>query len=172
LTDVTPQDFDFDAWLDGAERPARSVTVYQRAGLIAELGALEDRILAADDEAESQERGLSEQSESQRLTAEYQRLAQQFHASALVIKVQGHDEEEKREIARANKDNEDVAYVVLADAIQSPRVTPEQVKRLAAKVGEVQFGQILGAYHKACTELPSVSADFLPKRSTQGAGGE
>jgi hypothetical protein len=169
---VSPQDFDFDAWLDGAERPARSVTVYQKAGLIADLDALESKILAAEDEGESQERGLSEQSESHRLTAEYQRLAQQFHASALTIKVQGHDEEEKRNLARANKDNEDVAYVVLADAIQFPKVTPEQVKRLASKIGEVQFSQILGAYHKACTELPSVSADFLPKRSTPDDGGE
>jgi hypothetical protein len=169
---VTPQDFDFDAWLDGAERPQRAVTVYQKAGLIAELDALEDQILAADDEGESQERGLSEQSESQRLTAEYQRLAQQFHASALTIKVQGHDEEEKRNLAAANKGNEDIAYIVLADAIKFPSVTAEQVKRLAAKIGEVQFAQILTAYHQASTELPAVSADFLLKRSTPDDGGE
>jgi len=40
MTDVSPQDFDFDAWLDGADKPQRSVIVYQKAGLIADLDVL------------------------------------------------------------------------------------------------------------------------------------
>jgi len=166
----TPQDFDFDAWLEGAERPERAVTVYQKAGLIADLDALEARILAADDDEDVD--GPSMGGGVAKLRAEYQKLAKQFHDSALTIRIQGHDEAEKREIAVANKGSEDIAYIVLADAVQYPRATPEQLKRLAKKIGEVQFSQILTAYHEACTEFPTVSADFLPKHSSRDDGGE
>jgi hypothetical protein len=166
----TPQDFDFDKWLDDAERPQRSVTVYQKSGLIADLDALEARILAAEDDEDVD--GPSMAGGPAKLRAEYQKLAKQFHDSALTIRVQGHDDEEKRQFAIANKGDADLVYIVLADAIQSPKATPAQLKRLAEKVGEVQFGQILTAYHQASTEIPTVSADFLPKPSTQDDGGE
>lgn len=170
---TTPQDFDFDAWLDGAERPQRSVTVYQRAGLIADLDALEARILAADEDGEDVD-GPSMGGGVGKLRAEYAKLAKQFHDSALTVRVQGHDEDEKRELAKANPELQagGLGYVVLADAIQSPTATPEQLRRLAKKIGEAQFNQILSAYHQACTEIPSVSADFLPKPSSRGDGGE
>ncbi len=173
----TPQDFDLDAWIADAERPARSVTVYQKAGLIADLDALAERIQNADDaESEEQvyERGLTEQNESQRLRAEYQKLAQKFHDSALVIKLEGRTDAEKNEITKANPGltGTQLGYVVIADAIQSPKVTPAQLEKLADKVGELQFGQILGMFHQASTELPTVSADFLPKSPTRDDGGE
>jgi hypothetical protein len=166
----TPQDFDFDAWLEGAERPERAVTVYQKAGLIADLDRLAEQINNADEDEDVD--GPSMGGGVGKLRAEYQKLAKQFHDSALTIRVQGHDEDEKREIAQANKGDEDIAYIVLADAIQSPRATPEQLKKLAKKIGEVQFSQILTAYHQASTEIPTVSADFLPRRSTPDDGGE
>ena len=168
----TPQNFDFDAWLEGAERPVRAVTVYQKAGLIGNLDALESRILAADDDQDVD--GPSMAGGVTRLRAEYQRLAQQFHDSALTIKVQGHDEIEKAEIARANPGltPHDLGYIILADAITEPKITPEQLKRLAKKVGDAQFDQIPAAYHKASKEIPAVSADFLPQPSTSGDGGE
>jgi len=166
----TPQDFDFDAWLEGAERPERAVTVYQKAGLIADLDRLAEQINNADETEDVD--GPSMGGGVGKLRAEYAKLAKQFHDSALTIRVQGHDEAEKREIAVANKGDEDIAYIVLADAIRSPRATPEQIKRLAKKIGEVQFAQILTAYHQASTEIPVVSADFLPKPSTRGDGGE
>ena len=165
---TTPQDFDFDAWLDGADRPERAVTVYQKASLIADLDALEARILAADDEEDAD--GPSMAGGPAKLRAEYQRLAQQFHDSALTIRVQGHSDEEKREFLTDNP--EGVVYRVLADAITTPTVTSDQVKRLEKKLGPAQFGLILQAYQKASTEIPAVSADFLPKPSTRGDGGE
>ena len=33
----TPKDFDVDAWLDGLSRPQRSVRVYQRGDIMAQL---------------------------------------------------------------------------------------------------------------------------------------
>jgi len=165
----TPQDFDFDAWLEGAERPAHSVTVYQKAGLIADLDRLAERIGNEDDEEVD---GPSMGGGS--LRAEYAKLAQQFHDSALTFRVQGHDEAEKRALADANSGltPTELGYVVIADAILSPKITAEQLKRLAGKVGEAQFDQIPIAYHKASTEIPVVSADFLPRRSTPDDGGE
>lgn len=173
-----PKDFDLDAWIDGAERPARSVTVYQRAGLIADLDALAERIenAEADQSAEDpyNERAIGEQSESQKLRAEYAKLAQQFHDSALTIRLEGRDDAEKRDIAKANAGltGTQLGYVVIADAIQSPKITPAQLEKLEGKIGQLQFDRIISRFHEACTEMPAVSADFLPKPSTPDDGGE
>lgn len=163
----TPQDFDFDAWLDDAERPARSVTVYQRAGLIADLDRLGEQINNADEEDVD---GPSMGGGVGKLRAEYSKLAKQFHESALTFRVSGHGDDDKRELLKDSP--EGPAYIVLADAIQSPKLSADQVKRLEKKIGPAQFGLILTAYHQASTELPAVSADFLPKRSTPDDGGE
>lgn len=165
----TPQDFDFDAWLDGADRPQRSVVVYQKAGLIADLDALAVRIEHAADEDEVD--GPSMAGGAQKLRAEYAKLAEQFHNSALTIRVKGHDEDEKREFVKANPDG-GVVYEVLADAFVSPKVTSAQVKRLEKTIGQAQFALVLEAYHNASTEVPVVSADFLPKSSTAEDGSE
>jgi hypothetical protein len=170
---TTPQDFDFDAWLEGAERPERAVTVYQKAGLIADLDRLAEQIENADETEDVD--GPSMGGGVGKLRSEYAKLAKQFHDSALTFRVQGRDEAQKAELVKANKDaveRGELGYVVLADAITSPRVTPEQLKRLAGKVGEVQFNQLAVAYQKASNEIPAVSADFLPKRSTPDDGGE
>jgi hypothetical protein len=166
---TTPQDFDIDAWLEDAERPARSVTVYQKAGLIAELDALAERIENAEDEEVD---GPSAGGGS--LRSQYARLAKQFHDSALTIRIEGRSEAEKQEIAKANPDlnGAQMAYAVLADAITSPKFTPTQFERLVHKLGDAQYGRIIGRFHEACTEIPSVSADFLPSASTPDDGGE
>lgn len=166
---TTPQDFDIDAWLEDAERPARSVTVYQKAGLIADLDALQERIENAEDEDVD---GPSAGGGS--LRSQYAKLAKQFHDSALVIKVEGRSDAEKIALAKANPGltGTQLGYITIADAIQSPKVTPAQLEKLADKIGETQFNQIIARFHEACTEVPAVSADFLPKRSTPDDGGE
>lgn len=166
----TPQDFDLDAWIDGAERPARSVTVYQKAGLIAELDRLGARIENAEDDEDIDGPSMGGGS----LRAEYAKVAKRFHDSALTFTIRGHDDDEKREMAKSNPgiDAGELGYIVIADAITSPKVTPAQLKRIEKKIGEAQFSQIPVAYHQACTEIPTVSADFLPKRSTPDDGGE
>ncbi|MFB8368586.1 hypothetical protein ACFC25_04390 [Pseudarthrobacter sp. NPDC055928] len=166
---TTPQDFDIDAWLEDAERPARSVTVYQKAGLIADLDALQERIENAEDEDVD---GPSAGGGS--LRSQYAKLAKQFHDSALVIKLEGRSDAEKSALAKANPGltGTQLGYITIADAIQSPKVTPAQLEKLADKIGETQFNQIIARFHEACTEVPAVSADFLPKRSTPDDGGE
>lgn len=167
----TPQDFDFDAWLDGVDRPQRSVVVYQKAGLIADLDALAVRIEHADGEDEVD--GPSMAGGAQKLRTEYAKLAQQFHDSALTIRVKGHDDDEKREFAEAHKgDAQSLGSVVLADAFLEPKITPEQVGKLEKVLGQAQFKLITAAYMSACNEVPVVSADFLPKPSTRDDGEE
>lgn len=164
----TPQDFDLDAWLDGAERPARSVTVYQKAGLIADLDALEARILSADDEDVD---GPSMGGGVGKLRAEYAKLAQQFHDSALTLRIEGRDHHERAKIA-AGVEAQLRDAAVLADAITSHKFTAEQVVRLVEKIGGAQAKLIVDRFTAASDEIPVVSADFLPKSSTREDTGD
>jgi hypothetical protein len=97
-----------------------AVTVYQRSGLIADLDALEAKINAADDEEGD---GPSMGGGVGKLHAEYAKLAQQFHDSALTIRVQGHDEADKRRIAEANPglDSGELGYIIVAERRSRPR---------------------------------------------------
>lgn len=167
MTEVTPQDFDIDAWLEDAERPARSVTVYQKAGLIADLDALEARIESAEDEEVD---GPSAGGGS--LRSQYAKIAKRFHDSALTIRVEGRSEQERIKVAAGVEDPTLRGATVLADAILSPKFTPKQVEKLAAKLGDAQFQRIVDRFNEASKEIPAVSADFLPKRSTPDDGGE
>ena len=164
----TPQDFDVDAWLNDAERPARSVTVYQKAGLIAELDALAAQIENAEgEEVDGPSMGGGN------LRAKYADLARKFHDSALTVKVQSLTNQEQADLLKeSGGDQVDRGAVVLAEAIVSPKMTPAQVKRFNAVLGDAQFSRIMDAWHSACREAPEVSADFLPKRSTPDDGGE
>lgn len=167
MSEVTPQDFDIDAWLEDAERPARSVTVYQKAGLIADLDALEAQINnAEDEEVDGPSMGGGN------LRARYAELAQKFHDSALTIRIEGRDENERMRVGLGIADPSLRVAAVIADAITSPKFTPEQIVKLATKIGEAQWELVVKRVNEACTEVPAVSADFLPKRSTPDDGGE
>ena len=167
----TTQDLDVDAWLNDAERPARSVTVYQKAGLIADLDALAVQIENAEGEEVD---GPSMGGGVGALRARYADLAQKFHDSALTIRVQSLTNQEQADLLKGHDDDDmnDRGAIVLAEAIVSPKVTPAQVKRLNSILGDAQFARIMDAWHSACREAPEVSADFLPKRSTPDDGGE
>lgn len=165
----TPKEFDVDAWLDDAERPARSVTVYQKASLLADLDELAERINNEDaEEVDGPSMGGGN------LRSQYAELAQMFHDSALTIRIEGRSEREREDVALRvpNLTPAQAGAVVLADAITSPKFTPEQVEKLSAKLGDVQFSRIVTRFHEACNDMPAVSADFLPKRSTPDDGGE
>lgn len=167
----TPQTFDIDAWLNDAERPARSVTVYQRADLIADLDVLEEKIRNAESEEVD---GPSMAGGVGALRAKYADLAQKFHDSALTVRVQSLTNQEQAELLEGH-DNDSAAdrgAIVMAQAIIEPKLSPAQVGRLNKVLGDAQFSRIVDAWNRACKNAPEVSADFLPKRSTPVAGGE
>lgn len=167
MSEITPADFDFDAWLADAERPMHSVTVYQKASIVADLDALAERIEAAE-LVPDEERSLGDVSPA-KLRAEYAALAEKFHDSALTVRVQGLTRDEQKELREANKDasSEELGRIIFSEAIISPKVTPEQVGKFNKAIGDAQFGRIARAYNQASAEFPNVSADFLPKPSSQ-----
>jgi hypothetical protein len=167
----TPQDFDFDKWLDDADRPERAVTVYQKSGLIAELDRIAEQINNAD---EDEVDGPSMGGGVGKLRAEYAKVAKQFHDSALTVRVRSVSQEEQRELREKNPGLGGAALgkLVLSEALVYPKATPEQVGRLERVLGDAQFSLIVTAWQQACRAVPSVSADFLPKRSTPDDGGE
>jgi hypothetical protein len=171
MTEVTPQDFDLDAWLEGADRPERAVTVYRNAGLIAEMDILEQQITNADEDDVD---GPSMGGGAGKLRAQYAKLAQQFQASALTVRVHSLTKDEQVKI---NEDNPDLkpgelGFHILSAALTSPKASPAQLQKMQETLGEAQFGLIIRAFNSACNDLPEVSADFLPKPSTRGDGGE
>lgn len=168
---TTPQDFNLDAWLEDADRPERSVTVYQKAGLIADLDRLAAQIESADEEEVD---GPSMGGGVGKLRADYARIAKRFHDSALVVRVQSISDDEQAEIRAKNPDADqrELGKLVLSEALVSPKATPDQVGKLERILGDAQFSLIVSAWHQACRAVPVVSADFLPKRSTPADGGE
>ncbi len=170
-TMTTPQKFDINAWLDGVDRPARSVVVYQKAGLLADMDVLAEKIRNADtDEVDGPAigGGVGE------LRAAYADLARRFHESSLVVRVQSVTNQEQVELLKGHEDldQHERGAIVMAEAIVEPKMTPEQVRRLNKVIGDAQFSLIVRAWDKACEDAPVVSADFLPKRSTPDDGGE
>jgi hypothetical protein len=109
-----------------------------------------------------------------KLRAKYAEIAQQFHDSALTIRIKGHDDREQAELANSHKESsvEEFGHVVLADAILEPKITAKQVAKLEKALGQTQFALITQAYNRASQEIPVVSADFLPESSTPDGGGE
>lgn len=169
--EVSPQDFDLDAWIAGADRPERAVTVYRKAGLVAEMDILEQQIKNAD---EDEVDGPSIAGGAERLHAKYADLVRRFNDSALTVRVQSRTKAERLKIAQANPDldAEALGFVVIADAMTSPKASAAQLESMQKAIGEAQFGLIIRAFNSACNDLPEVSADFLPKPSTRGDGGE
>lgn len=189
---LTPESFDFDQWLAGAYKPTRGSTVHQRGDLIAELDRVQEQIELAES-VPDEERSLSDASPD-KLRAKYAELAQQFHDSGLFVKVAGHSIEEKQAIYKAadaeveskfaadDKSAEakahrveqakQLTYVLLEDALVSPRLTAEQLRQLHQRVGEAEFTRVVRDYQAASSAINEPSADFLPKPSTQGEAGE
>lgn len=172
MSDLNPETFDLDAWLADAERTERSVTVYQKASLIADLDVLAERIANADEEEDAD--GPSMGGGVGRLRAEYAKLAKQFHDSALTVRVQSVSRDEQQEIEKANPDATpaELGRHIISAALVHPKASPAQVGKLNKAIGDVQFGRILETYYAANREAPVVSADFLPKSSGRESTGE
>lgn len=183
---ITPEEFDFAKWMAGAYKPTRGSTIHQRGDLIAELDRLREQIELAED-VPADERSLADLSPN-RLREKYAVLAQEFHDSGLFVKVSGHTNEEKLAIAKlidaevevkfakddkseeANayryEKSKDLTYVLIEDALVSPRLTAEQLKQLHSKIGESEFSRVVTDYQLASNSLNEPDADFLPKPST------
>ena len=168
MTDVTPETFDLDAWIDGAERTVRSATVYRRAGLIGDLDILAAKIENAEREEAIDGAGMG--GGSGKLRAEYAKLADEFAKSALTVRMKALTLDEKKAIEKDHK--KDTGAHILSASMVEPACSPEQVLKLEQAIGNAQFRLIIQAYNRACDDEPTVSADFLPKSSGRGDSDE
>lgn len=79
-------DFDLDAWLDGAKRTERAVTVYARADLLADIDRLEAE-KATEEAANGLERSFGDLATPARIQAKIDALYVQMDASKLELRV-------------------------------------------------------------------------------------
>lgn len=183
---IEPTEFSFAEWIAGAHKPTRSSTVHQRGDLIAELDRLQEKIEIAE-MTPAEERSVEDLS-ADTLRAQYAEIAQQFHDSGLLVKTSGHTKDEQLDISEAldeklkeqypeedespealkarGRSDRTLTYWLLADAVQEPKLTVEQLQQLHSIVGEAQFERIVNDYKLASQSLNEPDADFLPKHST------
>lgn len=161
-----PEDFDVDSWLTDAKRPERSVTVYKRADLIADLDDLERRIENAERAAEEEE---SLGSDTKTLEAEYLEKLTEFHASALAVRVKGLTKEEMDTIradAKANNENDaQLGRRLVSAALVSPKIGVDGLERMANAIGDAQMTLIVNAYQLATMKAPVVTVPFSLRSS-------
>ena len=171
--DVTPEDFDFDAFVDGVRPGRRAVRVNMRADLVAEL----DQILIKAD-------GLEDPNgeEAQALLARFEEIKKQIEASRRVFVVEARSEHRARELVKqmeklglpqpgkkADEDeirewNEELAIRRLADSIIVPsNVSVEGLKKLR-NVAESEVNKLYGALHDANTNPTKATDPNLSRR--------
>jgi hypothetical protein len=173
--ELDPKTFDVDAWLTGAKLPEHSVVVYQRADLLAKADDLQRRITAAEQD-DAAEYSLGDRTSAGALRAEYEKVAEEYAASALTIRVRALTEAEDADLNARVKagelTDEDRARHQIAIATIEPKLSVEQVRRMQEVLGPRQVLNIWQAVLRATNEMPEVSPHFLPKRSGQDTGRE
>lgn len=166
-----PEDFNLDEWLTDAKRPERSVTVYKRADLLADLDDLERQIDAL---ARIPEEDQSLADSPAALEAQYLAKAEEFHASGLLVRVKGLTSEEIEAIGEASKTANDTPEQagrrLVAAALVYPKLNVDQLKRLSDAIGSVQMGLIVDAYRLATMKAPEVTVPFSQKSSGRANG--
>lgn len=158
--DVTPEDFDFDAFVEGVRPGRRAVRVTMRADLAAEL----DKLLI---EANLLEDKNGE--EAQALMDRFEEIKAEITASERTFVVEARSEHRGRQIVKqmeklgkpqpgknADDDeirewNEEVALHRLADAIITPSNVSVAGLRKLYEVVESEVNKLLGAFHEANT---------------------
>jgi len=134
--------FDFDAWLSGAERPSRLVTLYARPDVYGELIAVRERLDAlppAPKKEDAPERSLGDPVDPQaalraELEQERDALTAKLHASRTEVKVEGSIEEEVKDVEKAVK--RDLADVRKAAEDEARKDTTELATALELSAKE------------------------------------
>jgi len=191
MTEQNPATFNVENWLTDAALPEESATIYKRADVVAELTDLKRRIGIVTDAQDAEPTAGTKRPAT--LIKEYEQLLRTFSGSALTVYVRAltSDElkaeraatEERTKDLPSDEANAEFGYDLLAKAIVAVKpagakertpttFTTEQVKNLKDAIGETQMRLILAARQQAQNGVPTVDADFLPKRSGTEAGPE
>lgn len=172
--DVTPEDFDFDAFMDGVRPGRRAVRVTGRADLAAEI-----------DKIAIQAEGLEDPNgeEAQALLEHFETVKSQIAASQHVFVVEARSDHRGRQIVKqmekqgitepgkkASQDEireyqEELAIRRLADGIVIPsNITVEGLKKLEERAPS-EVNKLYGAFHEVNTNpTKSVDPNFSLRR--------
>lgn len=169
----TPEEFDFDSWLDQGGRVQRTVTVYTKWTLMDELVRLEKAIEASkqDTDPSMDEVGTEE------LLEQYAGVLAELEASGKQFTLRSLTNEEVREVAagvpdkkvifrdskgelqeRWNPDQIAVGDALVAEATVSPKMNRAQIKKMRERLGD---GPTLVLYNTT-TELRSAGQVLPP----------
>lgn len=173
----TPEEFDLDSWIAGTTRPTVSVPLTQRGDLLGQMDVIAHKIRIA--EAVEQASGTIEtdlagtEESSETLRHQYAALAEAYGASALMFTFRTLDGDEwQRTLEKAvaaghdPADGREMTLWTLADALVSPELDVEGLRRVRDAVGDTQWHQLVGEYNKLKSGLIGPSADFLPSASS------
>lgn len=177
-----PEDFDLDAWMSGVRSTVRSVTIYQRGDLLAEIEDTERRLQLAEspDAADFglEDSGGDKDGLNERLDDLYRALLD----SGVTFKVEARSNDWLNDIynsvtqaseGRSLTKEERLAIAnkrQLAGAIIQPQgVTYEHLDRLE-EVSGAQYRKLLAAFFQANSQAPVVTAPTSPASSGRSVG--
>jgi flagellar hook-length control protein FliK len=214
---MAENEINFDEWLDGVQRTERSVTLYGRADLLADIDELEAQKRQAAAVPE-EDRGYAE-SGAGKLQEKIDSLYIELDQSKMVFRVSFIDDEEQKELREAVKRDlkaeldeaakaarveakekckrleitnpndvnnvarsmaieatdavveRELSIRTCAAAVVSPRMTPDQVRKLYSKVGDAQFQLLTRAYSRASNEAPLVAVPKSSRPTPAESGG-
>lgn len=186
MTELNPEEFDFEAWIDDARLPEDSETVYKRGDLVAKINHLARQIRVETD-AIGNEKVSGGSPLLTKLTKERQGLMEAFARSEVTFYLRALPQSRIKEIVEAHQIAEDdsredslvkrveLNRALLAEsivAVESPtlekrdiNMTIPLVATLEAKLGAAQLSKLLVKRQQVQSEAPAPDADFLPDAS-------
>jgi|GEM_PF-3189858 len=191
MTELNPQTFDIDDWLEDANLPEESADIYKRPDVIGKLTRLKTRIEEERHAARlNPERTAADKAQAKALEGQYEALLRTFSESRMTVYVRAltpdemaalrNSHEKRTEGWDPTKANRAFGYDILAAAItavqpegqerQNVTLTVAKVKQLENKIGTAQLSEILAARQTAQNAVPAVDADFLLRPSGTSEG--
>jgi hypothetical protein len=181
--DVAPATFDLDAWIDGSKPTERSVTLVGRGDLVAEAEAVLRRYEVAKQIPEG-DRGITDDTPAslearlEELYAEMEASRSTWYLHALRPEEQDAARKAAEEAAAEGKTPEYTAYLIAAavsrivrpDGATVQSVTPDQVLRIRATLGDNEVVRLVHALSLAMNEEPKIQAPFSRTSSPDHAG--
>lgn len=186
-----PSDFDLDKWIDGTCGLTKPARIYQRGDLITRLEEIEAEREAAK-KVPKGDRGVNDKSPEQ-LDKEWEQVAEELAATALLVHVQDRTQERRRgirdrmlkehKLSLSNEDDQETIMLhQIADSIvkittPDGRIQelpdgfpPNKLRTIKDRIGDAALLPLMIAYNQVTQEAPSVAAP-LSRRSSSGRGG-
>lgn len=157
--DVKAENFDIDAFVNGARHATRAVLIYQRPDLLADIEIAEREVELA-------------RKKRQRVSDLEDHLDDLYRAlvdSGRWFHVQGRSDawrsDVEKSVKKAGGSKEDVVLEQLAQSIVVPsNVTADHLRRLQ-EIDEAQVKKLVAAFSIACVQPTQVTAPFSRARS-------